>query len=146
MFGLIPYTAKLTNRQNARDFWNPFSDDFFRAFFDREQSTGSPRVDVVDKGDHYLLEADLPGVKKEDLRVSIDEGVLTIAAELKDQKEQTQENYVYRERRFGRMCRSFNLDGIREADIAAEYNDGVLKLNLPKATETAAGAREIAIE
>ncbi len=145
MFGLIPYTAKLANREVPRNFLNPFSDDFFRAFFEGEPATRTLKVDVVDRGDHYELDADLPGVKKEDVRVSIEDGVLTLAAELNQEKEEKDSNYVYRERRYGRMCRSFNLDGIREADISAEYKDGVLKLTLPKATEAAPSAREIAI-
>ena len=145
MFGLIPYTAKLANREVNRNYLNPFSDDFFRAFFEGEPETRPLKVDVVDKGDHYLLEADLPGVNKEDVRVSIDEGVLTIAAETRQEKEEKDRNYVYHERRYGRACRSFNLDGIKESDIAAEYKDGVLKLTLPKATEPAPSAREIAI-
>ncbi len=145
MFGLIPYTAKLANREATRNYLNPFSDDFFRSFFDGEPEPRSLKVDVVDKGDHYLLEADLPGVNKEDVRVSIDDGVLTIAAETKNEKEEEGKNYVYHERRYGRTCRSFNLDGIKESDIAAEYKDGVLKLTLPKATDPAPSAREIEI-
>ena len=145
MFGLIPYTAKLANREVNRDLYNPFSDDFFRAFFGEDRATGTLKVDVLDKGDRYLLEADLPGVNKDDMRVAIEDGVLTISAELKDEKEETEKDYVYRERRYGRMCRSFRLDGIKESDITAEYRDGMLKLNLPKETEAAASAREIAI-
>ena len=86
-----------------------------------------------------------PEVNKENVRVSINDGVLSIAAELKDEKEEKDKNYVYRERRYGRMCRSFNLDGIRENDITAEYKDGMLRLTLPKETEAAPTAREIAI-
>lgn len=145
MFGLIPYTAKLANRDASRNFPNFFSDDFFRTFFEGGSPARSLNVDVVDKGDHYLLEADLPGVKKEDVRVSIEDGVLTIAAELRQEKQETEKNYIYRERRCGRLCRSFNLDGINESDIAAEYKDGVLRLNLPKSAEAAPKAREIAI-
>jgi HSP20 family protein len=84
-------------------------------------------------------------VNKDDVHVSIDEGVLTIAAETKQEKEEKDKNYIYRERRYGRTCRSFNLDGIREEGIAAEYKDGVLKLTLPKAAEDVRTAREIAI-
>jgi HSP20 family protein len=145
MFGLIPYTAKLANRETNRNYLNPFSDDFFRSFFTGEPEMRTLKVDVVDKGDHYLLEADLPGVNKEDVRVSIDDGLLTVAAEFNQAKEENEKNYVYHERLYGRTCRSFNLEGIREDGIAAEYKDGVLKLTLPKSTEAAPGAREIAI-
>lgn len=145
MFGLIPYTAKLANREATRNLMNPFSDDFFRTFFESAPEARSLNVDVLDKGDHYLLEADLPGVSKEDVRVSIDEGVLTIATETNQEKEDKDKNYIYHERRYGRTCRSFNLDGIKESDISAEYKDGVLRLTLPKSTEAAPSAREIEI-
>ena len=66
MFNMIPYRAQTFSRTPAtRDYLNPFSDDFFRAFFGDDRLDGSFKVDVKDEGDHYLLEADLPGVGKD---------------------------------------------------------------------------------
>ena len=86
------------------------------------------------EGDHYLLEADMPDMKKDDLKVEVNDGVLTISAEYNESNEQKDEadKYVYRERRYGSMSRSFNVEGIREDGISAEFRDGVLRLNLPK--------------
>lgn len=144
MFGLIPYTSNITRRNN-RSFMNPFADEFFRSFFANEPAA-SFKVDVRDEGDHFLMEAELPGVKKEDVKVGIENGVITISANATTENEQKNDNYIYRERRYGTMQRAFTLDGINEDSITAEYTDGVLKLNLPKLTEAKPDRREITIE
>lgn len=143
MFGLIPYTNNITRRNN-RGFMNPYADEFFRSFFSDERTSGF-RVDVRDEGDHFILEAELPGVKKEDVNVGIENGVITISARTNAEKEQHTGSYVYRERRFGNMQRAFSLEGINEDGVTAEYTDGVLKLNLPKLTEAHPNRREIMI-
>lgn len=143
MFGLIPYTRNIT-RRNDRDFMNPFSDDFMRAFFGTDSNVGF-KVDVRDEGDHYMMEAELPGVKKEDVKVSVENGVMTISATADTEDQRSNDNYVYRERRYGSMQRAFSLEGIREDEISGEYKDGVLRLNLPKLTENVPAKREITI-
>ncbi|MPN14935.1 18 kDa heat shock protein [bioreactor metagenome] len=101
------------------------------------------RVDVKDEKDHYALEAELPGVPKEQIEVSVDNGVLTIAANMNSEKKTEKDNYVYSERKTGRFQRSFNLEGIREQDIKADYKDGILKLELPKAQPAAQPSRRL---
>ena len=144
MFGLLPYTASLT-RNNGREMTNPFSDDFFRSFF----GSGSEnfRVDVKDEGKAYLMEAELPGMKKEDVHVSLEDGVLTISGEFNaEKKDEKNDGYLFRERRCGSVSRSFNVDGIDEKAVTAEYVDGVLKLHLPKAEAEKPARHEIAIQ
>lgn len=139
MFNIIPYRTNhnMTRREN-RGYFEDFANDFFRPFFAENFGMLSEqrpmRVDVRDEGDHYVLEADMPGMSKDNLKVEVNDGVLTISAEYNEDNEQKNEEdkYVYRERRFGSMSRSFNVEGIREADITAAFKDGVLKLNLPK--------------
>ena len=139
MFSIIPYRTNhnMTRREN-RGYFEDFANDFFRPFFSDNfgmMTDQRPmKVDVKDEGDHYLLEADMPGMKKDDLKVEVNDGVLTISAEYNESNEQKDEadKYVYRERRYGSMSRSFNVEGIRENDISAELKDGVLKLTLPK--------------
>ena len=143
MFGLIPYTRSIT-RRNDRNFMNPFADEFFRSFFGNEPAV-SFKVDVRDEGDRFTLEAELPGVKKEELKISAENGVLTISANASSENEQRTDNYVYRERRTGIMQRAFSLEGINEDGISAEYADGVLKLTLPKLAVERPSKREIAI-
>ena len=139
MFTMMPY-----NRMNRNEL-NPFSNDFFRAFFS-DRPAGAFRVDVQDEGDRYLLEAELPGVEKENVHVTLEDGVMTIAAERNTQTEEKQEDrYLYRERRCGRVSRSFRVEGVQEDGVTAEFVNGILKLNLPKLAEQMSARREIAI-
>ena len=139
MFGLIPYTGAV-----RRSAFTPFANEFFRNFFESPAQTGF-RVDVADNGDHYMMEAELPGVQKENVKVSIENGVMTISATTGAETEQRAENYVYRERRCGSMQRSFSLEGVNEDGITGEYRDGVLRLRLPKRAESVPAKREIEI-
>ena len=151
MFGMIPYRA---NRSVApRGFFDDFANDFFKPFFDGFSGMMRPeqamKVDVRDEGDKYTLLADMPGVSKDDLKVEVANGTLTVSAEYDEKKEEKGEDdrYVYRERRCGSLRRSFNVEGIREDDITAEFKDGVLKLTLPKqATEALPEAKTIQIQ
>ena len=140
MPNLMPYRFRnLSPRPSAF-----FSDDFFRPFFSNEEKQeGSFRIDVSDKGDHFLLEADLPGVDKDQLKIEVDDNVLTIAAEVNETKSEEKDSYIYNERRVGRFQRSFTLRDVKEDGIAADYKDGVLKLTLPKMAEEAKSARRI---
>lgn len=140
MSSLIPYRY---NRHQMNRFENPVFDDFFRSFFGNEQPSAGFRVDVRDQGDHYLLEADLPGMPREQVHVDVEDGVLTISAEQKNEVNEEKNNYVYNERRYGRMQRSFALDQIQEDAITAEYKDGVLSLKLPKKSAPEQGKRRI---
>ena len=135
MLNMVPYRS---NRNVApRGFFDDFTSDFFKPLFDSlgmTQPEQAMKVDVKDEGDRYTLEADMPGVSKDNLKVEVANGTLTISADYDEKKEEKGEDdkYVYRERRCGSMRRSFNVEGIREEDITAEFKDGVLKLTLPK--------------
>lgn len=111
-----------------------FDDSFFTPFFDMKDMFGSAgfRVDVKDKQDHYELDAELPGVPKDQIDIGIENGVLTISADMNSEKSEEREHYVYSERRVGKFQRSFQLDGVEEEGIKAAYENGVLKLMLPK--------------
>lgn len=110
----------------------PFEDSFFRPMFDNR---GLMRVDVREASDRYVIEAELPGINREDLSVEVSNNLLTISVEAKKETEDNKSGYIRRERRFGSMKRSFSLEGIREADITAQFKDGLLTLDLPKETE-----------
>lgn len=138
MFSIIPYRTNhnMTRREN-RGYFEDFANDFFRPFFaDNFGMTAAQRpmkVDVRDEDGKYVLEAEMPGMSKDNVKVEVEEGVLTISASYDDSRESDENSkYVYRERRMGSMSRSFNVEGIREDGITAEFKDGVLKLELPK--------------
>ena len=122
-------------------------EDFFRGFFVRpvdfgghplaNVSTDAPqmRVDVKEKADAYEVHAELPGMKKEDISLHYENSYLTIEAKKDDSKEEKDEknNYIRRERSMGSVTRSFYIDNIDEAHVSAEFKDGVLKIDMPKA-------------
>jgi len=107
----------------------------------------SPRVDVKDMKDHYQISAELPGVDKKDIEVSLQDGVLTISAETRQEDVEEKDGKVVRqERRYGKYSRSFDVGaGVQEADIKATFKDGVLTLEAPKAEPKAPEVRRIAI-
>jgi HSP20 family protein len=113
-----------------------FEDGWLRAPVPFAWSDGSLAVDMYETDDNVVLKTAIPGVKAEDISVSVTGDTLTIKAESKEEEEVKRENYLRRERRFGSYCRSVTLPGGLEADKAdADYNDGILTLTLPKAEE-----------
>lgn len=123
---------------------DPF-DDLFRGFFVRPvggegtaQAAPSITMDVKEQGDTYLVHAELPGVKKEDIHVVIDGSQVSISGEVKQEKEVKEGERVLRsERYFGKVSRSFQLgQAIDDSKAVAKFNNGVLELTLPKRAAT----------
>lgn len=119
---------------------DPF-DDLFRGFFVRPVDFNSPqaqapaiKMDVKDQGDSYLVHAELPGVKKEDIHVVVDGSQVSISAETKRENEVKEGDRILRsERYFGSVSRSFQLEQeLDDTKAVAKFNDGVLELTLPK--------------
>jgi HSP20 family protein len=133
--------------------FDPFGDleDFFRGFGMRPGLRAFPaepqmKLDVSEDKENYTVKAEAPGVKKEDIRVSIDGNRVSISAELKKEEETKEgKNVVRSERYYGRTARSFTLGhDIDEARAQAKYVDGVLELTLPKKAGTATKELKIA--
>ena len=150
MFDMKPYTRKNSSLYNPfrdivemerRFFGNPFG------FFEDDR-LAEFKTDVTDEGDHYALEADLPGFDKKDIHLDVNGDVLTVRAERHSQHEDKDKKgkYVRCERSYGVYSREFDLSGVDADRIAAKYEDGVLKLTLPKKTEALPQARQIDIE
>ena len=133
--------------------YNPFREmeDFernaFNGFFN-SQDLAEFKMDVSDEGDHYLLEADLPGFQKEDIDLDLKGDVLTIHAERhsKFEEKDQQDKVVRCERSYGSFSRQFDVSGIDAEHITAKYDNGVLSLNLPKIQQTIPESRKLAIE
>jgi HSP20 family protein len=136
------------------DPFNELVDDLFKGFFVRpvayEGRGGETllrmKVDVVEANGAYTVTAELPGVKKDDIQVSIDGSQVTLAAEVKREKEASQEERVlHTERVYGKVSRSFTLpQEVDEAKAEAKFRDGVLELKLPK--KAAAQRKQISIQ
>ena len=142
MFGMIPFD------RGDNNFFDTF-DNFARDFF-RKSNAELPafRTDIRDTGDSYLLEAELPGFKKEDISLDLKVGILTITAVHQDSGEVKDESgYIRRERRIGSSFqRSFDVTGIEESAITAAYENGVLALTLPKVKPTEPETKKIFIQ
>jgi HSP20 family protein len=97
----------------------------------------APRVDIRELDDHYEITAELPGVNKDDVHITLEDGVLSITAETEQEnKEEKGGRIIRQERRYGKYMRSFSLDNtVSSDDISANFSDGVLKLTAAKARE-----------
>ena len=121
---------------NTNDFAVPdVFDNFFNNFmWPADSSYNVPKVDIEDKGDAYVMKADMPGVAKEDINLTYDNDVLTLSAshvEHKDEQDE-QKNYIRKERMSTPFCRQFPVSGIQKEGIQAAFENGVLTITLPK--------------
>ena len=134
------------------DPFNELVDELFKGFFVRpmafEGRAELPRmkVEVAEKNGAYIVSAELPGVKKEDINVTIDGAQVTLSAEVKREKEASEnDRLLHTERSFGKVSRTFTLpQELDEAKVEAKFRDGVLELALPK--KAAAQRKQIAIQ
>jgi HSP20 family protein len=143
MFEIIPF-----GRRNSVSNYDPFHDfyEMERNFF--RGGLGEFRTDVSDDGKAFTVEAELPGFKKEDIHLDLDNECLTISAEHTEDNDDSDDkkNYIRRERYYGSFSRSFDVSGIDTDAIKAEYNDGILKLTLPRKEPAAPAAKRLEIE
>ena len=140
MLELVPYDY----RNKRAIAYAPFAfGELFR--FPAESASGNFRTDVVDNGDSFELDAELPGMNKENIRIRVDNDSLVITAEQKNENNVDRPNYVMHER-FRRSCsRSFDMTGIDVDGIIASYENGILKVVLPKQVEQKTEGRTIEI-
>ena len=109
------------------------------AFFagpDAAGATFAPAVDVAELDDRFVLSADLPGMKQEDIQIRVDDGVLVLSGSRKSEHSEEGKGYTMSERSYGKFSRSFRLGRhIDNEGIKADYKDGVLRVELPKSKE-----------
>lgn len=105
------------------------------SFFTPSIQTGI-KVDIREKDDAYLLEAEVPGVKKDQIKVDYNNQYLTISVEQQEEVNEEKDHYICRERRLGKSSRTFHAKDIDPDGIEAAYEDGVLKVTLPKTKES----------
>lgn len=148
---LVP---SIFNNNLSNDFFNNSFDDMFQSMFrpsfERMNVQSCMSTDIQDLGDSYQMEVELPGYEKKDLKADLKDGYLTISAERSDNKEEKDENgkFVRRERYVGSCQRSFYVgDNITQEDIHASFENGILKLTIPKKEAPAVEEKKyIAIE
>ena len=136
---LTPFERKSYDIFNA---FRDFEDSFFRS-----PAVSGCRTDIRDEGDKYVLESELPGFDKEDIRLDLDGDYLTISAQHSSEKEDSDKNgnYIRRERSTSSYRRSFNIAACSSEGIDAEYKNGILTVTLPKKKEQQPAAKRLEI-
>jgi HSP20 family protein len=107
----------------------------------------APTVDITESAEEYLIKVELPEVKKEEIKIRAQDGVLTIEGERRRESEEKGKKFHRVERSYGMFARSFTLpDSVEEEKIEADFKDGMLNLHLPKSETTKAKAVEVAVK
>lgn len=146
MFDMIPFRRNNPMKRGA------YFDDFFDNFFNNDFLVpikfpkNDFRADLKETDDEYIIEADLPGISKDAVKVNYSNNNIIISAKREDIVEDKRENYIRRERSYGEFKRAFYVDNVDENNIRASFNDGVLKINLPKLEKDKKIGKQIQIE
>ncbi len=135
---LIPYNTI---------FDNEFMDRFLSGSRGTSHGFFSPKIDISEADNQFVITAEIPGVKKEDIHVHLERGTLTIEAETKNEKKEEKDGKIIRqERSYGKYSRNFAVgENIQESDINASYENGVLTLTVPKIEPASPNRRKIDI-
>lgn len=146
MFELTPFDRR---RHSSLNSFNPFREleELERDFF-HSPGLAEFKTDIHDAGDAYVLEADLPGFKKEDIQIDLEDHYLKISASRHTQSEEKDDKgqLLRCERSYGSFSRSFDISGVKQDAIKAAYKDGVLTLTMPKKEADQPSARRLDIE
>ena len=128
-----PFRDMVTLRDAMDRMWE---DRLFRPPLPFAWSDGALAVDMYETDESVVVKTEIPGVKAEEIDVSVTGDTLTVKAETKEEEEINRDNYLRRERRYGSYCRSVTLPGgLKTEEADADYTDGVLTLTFPKAEE-----------
>lgn len=95
------------------------------------------KSDIKETETSYIVEAELPGYSKEDIKVELSDGILTISAETNKESEETKDNFVRKERYMGKVSRCYSFDDVDEDSVKAKYNNGILSIELVKVDKSA---------
>lgn len=107
----------------------------------------TPRVDIAETEAEFIVKAELPEVKKEDVHVTVDNGALTLRGERKQEKEESGKKFHRVERSYGSFCRVFSLpDNVDETKVKASFKDGMLTIQLPKSAESKPKTLDVKVE
>ena len=139
----------LVPRDSVTDFSRLF-DDLFpsnRVVGENGKSFFAPQVDIESQDDHYVIKADIPGVKKEDIHLTLEDSILTLEAKRSEEKTEEKKGKVIRkERRFGKFARSFHVGrSLTVEDISGNFEDGVLTVSVPKESQQSPVSKRVEI-
>ena len=124
------------------------SDNWLNDFWNRSYAPAfNPNVEVTERENEFLLSVEAPGMKKDEVHVEVKEGVLRLWGEKKAERKEKKDNCTYSERSYGSFERSFRLpEHVKEGEISAHYENGILELTIPKAEVVKPKAIEIKVK
>ncbi|KRT15215.1 heat-shock protein [Pedobacter ginsenosidimutans] len=144
---LVKFNPEKKNSSLLPGFNDIFESVLGDTFFTDRRLSSVPAVNISESADHYHIELAAPGLKKDDFRVSVERDMLTISTETKNENLSEGRTYNRKEYSYSAFTRSFTLPESADVEkISASYNDGILKLELPKKEEARAVARQIEIQ
>ena len=135
MSGLIPFNRKRNDLMNIGfDDFSNMLDDFFTGSWPIQRSLAGDtfKIDIQDNDTEYTIEAELPGVKKEDVEIALNDGRLNISVKKEEVSENKSKKYIHRERKYAQMSRSILLADADDEGIKAKLEEGVLTIQVPK--------------
>lgn len=151
MFGLTPFRRRKGDivirkpsdiLSDVEQLFDSFvNNPLFSTLYEKQQM----RADIKETDKEYIVEADLPGVKKEEIDITINNDILTISVNKNEQIEEKNENYIRQERRVGSFSRSFYIDNVDSDKVTAKFENGVLTITLPKKEPTTPAGKKIDI-
>ncbi|EOC99581.1 Hsp20/alpha crystallin family protein [Caldisalinibacter kiritimatiensis] len=143
-------TPNNRRRNTMRDLFKPFFDDDFYSNLPDVLTPNfnhmSMRADIKETNKEYIIEAEMPGFNKDEIDISVDSGYIIIKADKRNEVSEERQGYIRKERRYGHVQRSFKLHNIEEDSITAKYENGILKVTLPKSTDGKDNGRRIDIQ
>jgi HSP20 family protein len=136
MFGITPYNRRNLDVQRAKNIFDVESlfDSFFNdSILSSLNGFGSQmKVDIKENEKDYVVEAEMPGVNKDEINIEMRDDRLTIAVQKNEDSEEERDNYIRKERRTSSMSRSFYVADVKPEEIKAKFENGVLSITLPK--------------
>lgn len=135
MAGLIPFNRKQNDLMNIGfDDFSNMLDDFFTGSWPIQRSLAGDtfKIDIQDNDTEYTIEAELPGVKKEDVEITLNDGRLNISVKKEEVSENKSKKYIHRERKYAQMSRSILLADADDEGIKAKLEEGILTIQVPK--------------
>mgnify|MGYP000851338908 FL=1 len=134
MANLVPFGRGRGLSRGFDDFYNMMEDFFNDPWFGGWRSREGFKLDIQRTDKEYLVEAELPGVRKDEISLDLREGTLTISVNREENKNEENKNYIHRERRVSSMSRSVYLGDVDPDGVAAKLENGVLKITVPSKT------------
>lgn len=139
MFGLTPFNSNTITKSNRNDYLDLFNlmDNFFNESIPstRVLRNDTFKIDVKDNEKAYLIDAELPGFKKEELQINMENDCLTISAEKSEENEETKDKYIHKERKSSLVKRTIYLKDVSPENIKASFENGLLTITVPKLTK-----------